>query len=152
MPHQPAVKCTAPPHPTCDRNHSSKYVSATARLYISFSGVGALRDVKVAIAAPTWVKSDVPLDRVVAVGGGVVTPHMLQCVFFARAAIPPSSMRVSATATYLAQGSVLRCASISFPLPMSLACHVQSSQPTRGAVFKLTLDTDQAAVSKQRNH
>lgn len=76
---------------------------------------------------------------------------MLVCTFFARASIPPACIRVSATAKYLNQEAHLRCASVSFPLPMPLACRLRLSQPTRDAIFKLTLDTNREAVFTVQN-
>lgn len=137
------VFCTVPSS-QCQQPNVNMYVSAAARLYFSYSGSGALKNVDVTINAPVWVYTGIPLHNIPSIEPAA--PLVLLCTFFARATIPPASMRVSATAKYLNQESHLRCASVSFPLPMPLACRVRLSQPPRNAVFKLTLDTNREAV------
>ena len=145
------TRCTEPPVRTGDgKFQSNTYVSSTVRLYLSFSGVSAVRNIIITFAAPAWVHSTTPLDRIESMSGENATPRIVECTFFTRTAIPPASMKVSATAVYSTQDSSLRSASMSFALPMCLACRVQPAQTSQSAAFKLTLHTNQDAVFEQR--
>lgn len=126
--------------------HTSTHIAATATFLLSCSGVGFLRNVHVTLNAPVWVHA-APLDDALSIDCASTTPETLLCTFSARKAIPPSSMRVRAIATYHCPNSQVRYASTQFLLPMALACRIQMVQPAQDALYKFTLDTDKKAVS-----
>ena len=97
-----------------------------------------LRTNGITMSSPSWVCARILQDT--------KSPRVLKYSFSAQKRIPPASMRVTAAARFRAADTHVTCASVTFSLPMALACRMQSNQPSQDAAFKLTLDTDAKAA------
>ena len=119
--------------------------SVTLRIFVSYTGVDCLNDVTVTVAAPAWTSNATPSIVVPGLSGMSRTPIAVQCALTARSSIPPSSMNVKVSASFV-KGDVPRYSSIGFRLPMCLACRIVVP-PVRESMYKLTIQTDKEAVS-----
>jgi len=122
---------------------SKKILSATARIYVSYTGTGRLQNVIVTIAVPAWIRNSTPIVMLTAIRGES-TPLTLQCTLAARSSIPPSEMRVKVTTSFSAN-EIPYCSSTKFRLPMCLACEMVLPSK-REATYRLTIQTDKEAV------
>lgn len=131
------------------QQHLGPLVSATAKFYVSWAGRASIDgklEVSTTVAAPNWTYCETVATRqVLVVSDPPSTPQIERTIFFARRDRPPASMNVTATTSYIAPGSLPRCVSTEFRLPLCMACRVLHP-PVRDANFKLTLDTDREAA------
>lgn len=127
-------------------SRATKHVSVSTKLTFASSGHGSLQNCGVIINVPAWVCDRPAEDSISLVHGESTRPGMLEYTFFAHKAIPPASMSVTAAVKFSLADTRVRCVSVTFSLPMSLACRVQPNMCPRNAAFKLTLNTDIKAV------
>lgn len=138
---------------------ASSSIITTVRIGITWSGMKALSNVQLAIQPPSWVRLPRGLRTLTipsVPGKGETISNTTNnddenekgitvlIPFLARTDILPSDTKCSVIATYTGEGGETRSHSVTFHVPLCLACQI--IPPVKSATYKCTLDTNRGPV------
>ena len=116
------------------------YVKLLVRLYLSYSGDKAARNVSLVINAPEQIYV-VPKSIILqSVGNVKSTPLMVKVYLYALKTQLPTSLEGTVTASYLSSNNEHKVTSIGLVLPMHIS--FKPKAPIKSASCKVILDTD----------
>ncbi len=116
----------------------------TVRVYLSYSGDKPASQIALAVTSPDWVQAvpaKISIEKIIP----NTTPTLLKLTFYALNNVIPTSLDVTLHATYCSGTGDTRVTSLGFMLPLYLACRIRP--PSKNAQYKLTIDTDAAAMA-----
>jgi len=119
-------------------------LNLSAKLFMTYTGAGNLKDVKVTLDLPPCVMTKDAAINIETLRGGTATPMIIDITFYANAYVLPTSNVVTVSAMFLTPSGEPRTATCEIKLPMWFFCRLQ--EPMKEPTYKFKLDTNRQPV------